>query len=149
MKHLVTIIILLFTFIIFFREEVLAILKKFEKYPYALMGFIFVTVNYFLLWNADNINHFIAFISYNVLSLKRVIYHLLSYVFTFQQIDSVSNIILRALIFGFCIFYPYYYEKKHASLIYRTQSYTINVIYTCLTLFFCIFLAKINLANVF
>lgn len=142
--HLVVLILILFTTIIFFRDDFFIFLKKFEKYSFLLMNFLLLSISYELFMSSELISHFLQFINHNLLNFKYLIFKLLSHLLSYQQIDRLSDYVLRALVLGFCIFYPYRYRRKFSSLIYKQQSFWVNLVYKFFLVFLCLFFAKIT-----
>jgi hypothetical protein len=138
-------ILTIITIIIFFRAEVLGLLEKFNKFPYLLVCLTLFFVNYLLLLNDSLLDHLILVVDHNLHHFKTFIFNILNHFLSFKQVDFLSDILLRGIILGFCIFYPYYYQKKFHSVVYLSQNYSVQMSYYFLTLFFCLFFARFDI----
>ena len=137
---------LLIVIFIFFRQEMSSALGGiYQKYPYTLMAILLSCMTYFTRYYYNDFLNMIGFLTYNFHQLQRTMSHLLAHVVPQAQTMLMLNLILRAMVFGILLYFPEYYQKKYASLIYREQVKTVQWICYYLLLIMVLVFASKNL----
>jgi hypothetical protein len=141
----VTFVIALIIFI-FFRQEFVNFFKKIDKdHPYFSILSILLVMSYVAWYNQVAILGFVNFIDYNVTKLQLSIAKLVQHLFPKWGAIFVFNLMVRALIFGFLLFFPEHYQKKYSSLVYRAQVLAVRSACYFLLLILVLIFASANL----
>ena len=121
---------------VLFRTELVKFFRRFQKYNYLFLCLLLVFINYLIIACHKSIHNLIVFLKYNIDSFRHEMFALMQHVISFQNLEVLTDLMVRLVILGFFIFYPYYYQKKCNSFAYKTQIYSIKMIYAFLTLIF-------------
>ena len=132
-------------FFIFFRDDIFKILKPLQDYTFVLVFILLIVLGYWLIYYELKVSRFITVIQFDIHQLSQIVYRFFNKITGFEYLELITDLIFRALILGFFIFYPYFYEKKHTKIVYQTQIFSVHVIYAFLSLIFCMFCARFGI----
>ena len=138
-------LLVVLTISVLFRTELVKFFRRFQKYNYLFLCLLLVLINYLIITCDKSIHNLIVFIKYNIQSFRHVIFALMHHVISFQNTEVLTDLMVRLVVLGFFIFYPYYYQKKCNSFAYKSQIYSMNMIYAFLTLIFCLIFACLDI----
>ena len=134
-------ILFLLSFLIFFRTDAVKILEKFRDYPYVLMGIGLTICNYLIFLNQDKIGVFFSILYHLIQRMRDFLDKLFQY-FPISNFDDYVPWLLKAMILGFLLYYPYRYRKLFSSRVYYSEIISLNIIYMILMIMFCFFCVR-------
>lgn len=127
------------------RTELIGFLQRFRKYRYLFLSLLLVQINYLIIIYDASIHNFIVFVQYNIHSFRQVVFSLMNHVISFQNLEVLTDLMVRLVVLSYCIFYPYYYKKKYNNFAYKSQIHSMNVIHVFLALVFCMLCAYLGI----
>lgn len=133
------------TIAVLFRTEFVKFFQRFKKYNYLFLCLLLVLINYLVIRCDTSIHNLIVFIQYNIHSFRHVIFALIHHIITFENMEVLTDLTVRLVVLAYLILYPYYYRKKYNNFAYKTQIYSMNMIYAFLTLVFCMIFACLDI----
>jgi hypothetical protein len=138
-------IVVLCAIVVFFRQELGRIFKKFDNKYYLNVFILLLTLSFLNIKYHYELIHFFRFISYNINHIRVQF----SRILLFFHINSQNKVffiyLFPALIYFFCLYFPEYYRKKYPSQIYAEQVWTVKVaFYLFLILLMMIFSLTIH-----
>jgi hypothetical protein len=131
-------LLFLISFLIFFRTDVANLFGRFDKHPYILFALLLFFWNQAVLLNLEHIEKFFIIFAHLIQKLFQGFVVILTYL-DLEQPEKWSKYIVKVLILAFLLFFPVYYQKKHASSVFLSERISINVIYFSITVFYCFF----------
>jgi len=130
---------------IFFRAEFAKFFASlYKNHSYMTLFLLLAGMSFFKVNYQQNMMDFVQFIAFNLQRLQAGIANILSYILPSSLAPMILPLLVRALIFGFLIFFPEIYKKKRFSAFYASQVTTVNFIFKYALLIVVIIFAVFN-----
>ena len=121
--------VLLLIIYIFFRQELSKwASQSYQKHPYFMLVLLLIILSYFSWEKYEYFLSVVQFIIYNIQKMQNFIAHEMQQYLNHAQSVYTFNVIIRAILFGFLLYFPEYYRKKHPSLVYKEQVYMVKTV---------------------
>lgn len=121
--------VLLLIIYIFFRQELSKwASQSYQKHPYFMLMLLLVILSYFSWEKYDYFLSVVQFIIYNIQKMQNFIAHEMQQYLSHAQSIYSFNILIRAILFGFLLYFPEFYRKKYPSLVYKQQVDMVKIV---------------------
>lgn len=121
--------VLLLIIYIFFRQELSKLASQsYQKHPYFMLMLLLVLLSYFSWEKYEYFLSVVQFIIYNIQKMQNFIAHEMQQYLSHSQSVFSFNVLIRAILFGFLIYFPEYYRKKYSSLVYKQQVDMVKIV---------------------
>lgn len=114
--------VLLLIIYIFFRPELTQwASQSYQKHPYLMLMLLLIALSYFSWEKYEHLTSVVQFILYNIQKMQNFVAHEMQLYLKHAQSVYTFNVLIRAVLFGFLLYFPEYYRKKYPSLVYKDQ----------------------------
>ncbi len=114
--------VLILIIYIFFRQELTKwATQSFEKHPYLMLMLLLIVLSYFSWEKYGHLMSIVQFIYYNIQKMQNFVAHELQDHLKHAQSVYTFNVLIRAVLFGFLLYFPEFYRNKYPSFVYKDQ----------------------------